>query len=80
VTDGEGDKVNVYPPGSTSPSESITSGYSFPYQVAADPLDIVTSNQSSSPEVYGYKSGKYTPYATLTNDIKLTTGLLLATP
>jgi sugar lactone lactonase YvrE len=77
VTDGSGNKVNVYPPGQTSPSQSITAGYTFPYQASSDGKDVVTSNISSPVDIFAYKTGTYTSFATLTNDIVSPTGLLL---
>ncbi|HEY5094130.1 MAG TPA: hypothetical protein VII69_03330 [Candidatus Eremiobacteraceae bacterium] len=81
VTDGEGDKVNVYPPGSTTPSHTITAGYTFPYAINIDSAGGgAISNIDPPVAVYNYKTGQFSSYATLTNDVSLPTGLLLRTP
>jgi len=81
VTDGSGDKVNIYPPGSTTPSQSITTGYTFPYAISIDPRGAVAVSNINSPAlVYAYAPGVFTPFATLTNGITLPTGLLLRKP
>src|SRR5471032_2664285 len=68
VTDGAGDKVNVYPPGSSTPSQIITAGYTFPYAIAFDPQGGgAISNIDPPVAVYNYKPGQLTSYATLTN-------------
>ncbi len=81
VTDGEGDKVNVYKLGSTNPIESIT-GFEYPYAISIQhngPATVVISDIDAK-TVYAYKPNQYTPYATLTNGITLPTGLLIAKP
>jgi len=78
VTDGQGKRVNVYAPGSTTPLQSIT-GYIFPYAISIDSAGevVVSDLNGSAGKVYAYKPGSYTSYATLTNSIKVPTGLLL---
>jgi hypothetical protein len=81
VTDGEGHKINVYPPGSTMPSHTITSNYTFPYAISIEKHGGgVNSNISPPIAVYGYKHGQFSPYATLTNDVAQPTGLLIGQP
>lgn len=81
VTDGSGNKVNVYPPGSTSPSQTITGSYTFPYAITIYKTGAgAVSNIDPPIAVYGYKPGQFTSYATLTTDIAQPTGLLLALP
>jgi hypothetical protein len=81
VTDGEGDKVLVYPAGSTTPSQTITAGYTFPYAVSIYKKgSAVVSNIDTPVAVYAYAKNTYTSYATLTNDVELPTGLLWAKP
>jgi DNA-binding beta-propeller fold protein YncE len=83
VTDGSGNKVNVYPAGSTTPSHTIT-GFSFPYAISLEnrgkPKGTVVVSDTTKKAVYAYKHGQYTPYATLTNGIELPTGLLITKP
>jgi hypothetical protein len=81
VTDNEGKKVNVYPPGSTSPIESIT-GFDDPYAISIQhqgPEKTVISDLSAK-AVYAYEPNQYKAYATLTTDISFPTGLLIAKP
>jgi len=83
VTDGQGVKVNVYKAGSTTPSHTITAGYTFPYAIGIYEAtgSVVTSNINASPDaVYAYKPNTYSSYATLTNGVQLPTGLLWAKP
>jgi len=83
VTDGSGDKVNVYPAGSTTPSHTIT-GFTFPYAISLQnsgkPKGTVVVSDIDAKTVYAYKHGQYTSYATLTNDVELPTGLLITKP
>jgi sugar lactone lactonase YvrE len=83
VTDGQGDKTNVYPIGSTSPSETI-SGNGFPYAASAQNQHahsgtVVTSDTDAN-AVYAFESGSYTPYATLTNGVGKPLSILIAKP
>ncbi|MEO6835164.1 MAG: hypothetical protein ABI231_04570 [Candidatus Tumulicola sp.] len=81
VTDSAGGKVNIYPPGATTPSKSLTSGYTSAYGISIDKtVAAVVSNYSSPAAVYAYKPGKYKPYATLTNGISQAISLLLTKP
>jgi DNA-binding beta-propeller fold protein YncE len=81
VTDGSGDKINVYPPNSTTPSQSISTGYTFPYAISIERHGAgVNSNIDTPIAVYAYKPGQFTSYATLTNGVSLPTGLLIAVP
>lgn len=83
VTDGQGEKVNVYPPGSTTPSHTIT-GFSQPYAISIENKGklrgSVIISDIDNKAVYAYKPGVYTSYATLTNGISLPTGLLITKP
>ena len=91
VTDGSGNQVQVYHAGQTTPFQTITAGYSFPYAITlynkATPAvpnpglhSVAVSNLASSPNVYAYKPNMYTSYATLTTNIAEPTGLLWAKP
>ena len=72
--------VNVYPPGSQTPSQTIT-GFGYPYALSIDKRGIAVVGNVGYPEaVYAYKPGEYTPYATLTTGISEPTGLLIARP
>jgi hypothetical protein len=83
VTDGEGNKINVYKLGSTSPVETIA-GHGSPYAIslenAGKPKGEVVESDLGTDDVYAYKKGSFTSYATLSNGIKLPTGLLVAKP
>jgi DNA-binding beta-propeller fold protein YncE len=86
VTDGQGAKVNVYPPGSTSPSQTIT-GFSFPYAISIQSkgkplkgLRSVAVSDINTKVVYAFKPGKTSPYATLSNGVALPTGVLVTKP
>jgi DNA-binding beta-propeller fold protein YncE len=83
VTDGSGDKVNVYAAGSTTPSHTIT-GFAFPYAISLQntgkPKGTVVVSDITNKAAYAYKHGQYTPYATLTNGVELPTGLLITKP
>jgi hypothetical protein len=72
--------VNVYPPGSQTPSQTIT-GFGYPYALSIDNRGTAVVGNVGYPEaVYAYKPGEYTPYATLTTGISEPTGLLIARP
>lgn len=86
VTDGAGKKVEVYKLGSTTPFQTIT-GFSDPYAVSIENVGrphgtVVQSDlyETGPYPVDAYKVGQYTPYAKLTNGVKLPTGLLIAKP
>ncbi len=83
VTCGEGNTINVYKLGSTSPSETIA-GNDDPYAISLEnkgkPLGTVVESDIETHDVYAYKPGQYTSYATLSNGIDLPTGLLIAKP
>ena len=81
VTDGQGDKTNVYKLGSTTPIQTIA-GHGFPYAASAEQqgLPIGTVVTSDSDAVYAFKSGSFTPYATLTNGVGNVLSLLIARP
>jgi DNA-binding beta-propeller fold protein YncE len=81
VTDGEGDKVNVYPLGSTTPSHTITAGYNDPYAISIYTTGSVAISNIGKPEAfYAYEPNKYASYATVTSGVELPTGLLWAKP
>lgn len=89
-TGGSDKIVNVYKLGQTSPTETISSGLTFPYAISlqnkAKPAgtvvisDLEDRNSGADGSVFAFKAGQYTPYATLTNNITLPTGLLIAKP
>lgn len=84
VTDGSGDKVNVYQlGGSTSPIQTIA-GSGFPYALSIQnqgkPQGTVVEGDEGSDAVYAFQAGQYTPYATLTNSIDEMTALLITKP
>lgn len=83
-TDGAGNNVNVYQlGGSTSPIETFT-GHGEPYAISLEqvgrPKREVVESDLGDEDVYAYKPGQYTPFATLNNGIKLPTGLLIDKP
>jgi hypothetical protein len=81
VTNGNGGSLNVYPPGKTAPSQTI-SGYTNAYAIGSDAQGSVVVSNTSGPntEIYAYKPGQYNPYATLNKGVVSVTGLLLAKP
>jgi DNA-binding beta-propeller fold protein YncE len=83
VTDGAGNKINVYQLGQTSPIQTI-SGSGFPYAASAQnahkPQGTVVTSDTTAGAVYAFKSGSYTPYATLTNGVGNPISLLIAKP
>ncbi len=82
VTDGSGDRVQIYKLGSTSPVQTIT-GQGFPYSVGIQnqgkPLGETVYGDQGTDDVYVFKPNSYTPFATLTNTGDAT-GLLLSRP
>jgi len=83
-TGGSGNVINVYDLStSTSPIETI-SGHGDPYAISTEnagkPKGEVVESDLDTDSVYAYKPGSYTSYATLTTDIELPTGLLIAKP
>ncbi|MFY9719648.1 MAG: hypothetical protein WAK16_08380 [Candidatus Cybelea sp.] len=83
VTDGKGDKIDVFKPGETSPFEQI-GGAGDPYAITVDNKGkhngTVAVGDVTSKAVYGYKRGQYTSYFTQTTGIALPTGLLVTKP
>lgn len=89
VTDGKGQRVNVYKIGSTTPIESIT-GFTFPYAISLQNKgkpkatvvisDLEDRESGYAGSVFAYAPGQYTPYATLTTDIVGADGLLITQP
>lgn len=79
VTDGDGNRVEIYALPSTTPVETI-SGQGFPYSVSVQnkgkPLDETVYGDQGSESVYVFKANSYTPFATVT-DTGTPTGLLL---
>jgi serine/threonine protein kinase, bacterial len=73
--------VNIYPPGSTTPSTTIT-GLSYPYGISIDKQGTAAITYLKSPmsAIYLYKPGQYTPYAKLKKDISTPTSVLLGKP
>ena len=83
-TGGSGNVINIYQlGGSTSPIETIT-GTGFPYAISLQnvgkPKGEVVTSDTDNHNVYAYKPGQYTSYATLNNGISLPTGLLITKP
>jgi hypothetical protein len=83
-TDGSGNNVNVYNlAGSKSPVETIA-GNGEPYAISLEnqgkPKAEVVESDLGTHDVYAYKPGAYTPFATLSNGIDLPTGLLISVP
>lgn len=80
MTDGSGDKINVYASGVTTPFETIA-GNGFPYAVSLEnkgkPHGTVVTSDGNTKVVYAFKSGQYTPYATLTNGVAYPISLLI---
>lgn len=83
VMDGEGDNILVYELGNDTPIETIA-GNGFPYAVSIQsrgkPQGTVITSDIETDELYAYKSGQYTPYATLTNGVERPISLLIAKP
>ena len=82
-TDGQGNKINVYKLGQTSPYKTI-SGNGFPYAASAQnsfrPNGTVVTSDITADAVYAYKAGQYTPYATLKNGVGEPLSVLIAKP
>jgi DNA-binding beta-propeller fold protein YncE len=82
VTDGEGDRVQIYKLGSTTPVETIA-GQGFPYSVSVEnkgkPVGEAVYGDEGNDDVYVFKPNSYTPFATVT-DAGEPTGSLLAKP
>jgi hypothetical protein len=83
VTDGQGDKVNVYHPGSTTPFEMIT-GFTYPYAISIEKKGshrgTVVISDVDTDMFWAYHPAQYTPYASVTNGIQDPTGLLIEKP
>jgi DNA-binding beta-propeller fold protein YncE len=83
VTDGSGNRVNVYPLGSTTPSQSIA-GQGFPYAISIQHTGFhacyVIYSDLGTEGIYAFKPGQYVPYGELTDGVSLPTGLLLTQP
>jgi DNA-binding beta-propeller fold protein YncE len=76
--------INVYQlGGSTSPIETIT-GQGDPYAISLElvgrPKNEVVESDNVTHDVYAYKPGQFTSYATLSNGVELPTGLLIDKP
>jgi DNA-binding beta-propeller fold protein YncE len=82
VTDGGGNRVQIYKLGSTSPAETIA-GQGLPYSVAVQnqgkPLGEAIYGDEGTGDAYVYKPNSYAPFATLTNAGE-PYGLLLSKP
>ncbi|HLY02800.1 MAG TPA: hypothetical protein VKR56_09955 [Candidatus Cybelea sp.] len=82
VTDGSGNRVQVYKLGSTTPVETIA-GQGFPYSVSVQndgkPKGETVYGDEGNSDVYVFKPNEYTPFATVT-DAGEPTGSLLAKP
>ena len=80
VTDGSGDRVQVYKLGSTTPVETIA-GQGFPYSVSVQnqgkPVGEAVYGDEGNDDVYAFKPNSYTPFATVT-DAGEPTGSLLS--
>ena len=83
VTDGAGDKINVYKPGQTNPTATIA-GHGSPYAIGVQnegkPRQGVVVSDLLTEAVYLYDPKRYTLEATLTNGIDRPTGLLIENP
>ena len=83
VTNGSGNEITVYALGNTSPIQTIA-GNGFPYSASAQnkakPRGTVVTSDITADAVYAFKSGSYTPYATLTNGVGEPNTVLLAKP
>lgn len=93
--DGEGNVINVYQLGSTTPLKTIA-GNGFPYAISlqndgrsrrrrdavlhSGPKGEVVESDNDTKDVYAYKPGQYSYYATLNDGVKNPTGLLVTTP
>jgi hypothetical protein len=82
VTDGSGNRVQVYKLGSTTPVETIA-GQGFPYSVSVQnegkPVGETVYGDEGNSDVYVFKPNEYTSFATVT-DAGEPTGSLLAKP
>jgi hypothetical protein len=94
-TDGEGNVINVYHLGSTTPFKTIA-GNGFPYAISlqndgrsrrrrdailhSGPKGEVVESDNSTKEVYAYKPGRYSSYTTLNDGVENPTGMLVTTP
>ncbi|HLY02005.1 MAG TPA: hypothetical protein VKR56_05845 [Candidatus Cybelea sp.] len=87
VTDGQGNKINVYEPGNLTPHEEIT-GQGNPYAISTcgvicyppHPYPAIFESDTSTKAIYGYMEHKYKYDSTLTDGISLPTGVLVAKP
>jgi hypothetical protein len=70
--------VNIYPPGSVYPSQTITP-LGYPYWMAIDRAGtaVISNTAGSASTVNAYKPGQYTPYAILTNGVIDPAGLVI---
>ncbi|MGB8908057.1 MAG: hypothetical protein WCC84_04870 [Candidatus Cybelea sp.] len=70
--------VNVYPPGSVYPSQTITP-LGYPSWMAIDSVGtaMISNTAGSASTVKAYKPGQYTPYAILTNGVIDPAGLVI---
>jgi hypothetical protein len=71
--------VNIYPPGSTTPSTTLTD-FGLPYGISIDRQGTAAVTNLNPVGVYVYKRGQYAPYATLTKYVSEPTGVLLGKP
>jgi sugar lactone lactonase YvrE len=81
ITDGLGNRINVYKlGGSTTPVQSIT-GFGFPYAVSVenkgDARGTVVVSDYDTSSFYAFAPGSYTPYATVNNGVMQPNGLLI---
>jgi streptogramin lyase len=84
VTDGVGNKVNVYQlGGSTSPVRTIA-GKGFPYSISIQNHfglhGAAVEGDIASGSVDAFHAGRYAPYATLTNGVGDPVGVLITRP
>lgn len=84
VTDGGGDKINVYQLGGSTSPVQIIAGSGFPYAVSIQnrgkPQGTTVEGDEGSGSVYAFHAGQYTPYATLTNGVGNPSGVLITKP
>ncbi|HEY2473563.1 MAG TPA: hypothetical protein VGI19_02060 [Candidatus Cybelea sp.] len=73
--------VNVYPPGKRTPSETLSDGYTTPFAISEDAGGtVIVANWHDPDAVYEYAPGQFSAEATLTKDIRESTGVVIGQP
>ncbi len=81
VTDGEGNRVQVYPPGATTPNRTLSGVFSFPCGVSVSAAGVgFISDDRRQQGVRVQARSEFTVHATVTNGLNLPTGVLAAKP